>query len=616
MSFVVAAPEMVTNAATSLAGIGSTVSAANAAAAAPTTVVVAAAGDQVSAAVASLFSGHAQQYQALSAEAAAFHSQFVQTLNAGAGAYAAAESANVQQFLLGVVLQIQQQTQPQQQALLNLALQIQQQTQPQQQALLGVVNAPTDFLIGRPLIGNGANGYTNAQGVGTPGGAGGILYGSGGTGGTSTATGAPGGAGGPAGLIGSGGTGGTGGWLASGGVGGRGGWLSGNGGIGGAGGPLGTGGAGGYAPLLGNGGMGGTGGELANGGPGGHGGLLVGNGGTGGTGGVLGGGGPGGTAPGMLGGQAGAVGAPGPQPAIALTYNPQWGWSTVNIFVDGQPISSVEVDTGSSGLLVLGTQINAQTLGAPILTGQSTTYGGSQVYYYNEYNVPVGFGNGMVTSPTTIGVVYEIKNGSTIVPTSDWTQANNISSVMGVCWGQDSGGLSSPISALPGPLSQGFLVNIPAGQLEFGANPLTPVTSVTGWYDATLDLQVSYNNVTAPMQQLVSNVTIDSGGISASIPNNALPTTLSGYHNDYLPQGTTISVYTSDGQTLLYTEQVTEPLYNSAVGPYAQSGGSMNTGIFPFLQGPMYFQYSPPYVGQGPADYGSVGTVFFDYSPG
>ena len=82
MSFVIAAPEMVTSAATDLASIGSTISAANAAAAAPTTGVLAAAEDEVSAAIASLFSGHGQAFQALSAQAAAFHAQFVQTLNA------------------------------------------------------------------------------------------------------------------------------------------------------------------------------------------------------------------------------------------------------------------------------------------------------------------------------------------------------------------------------------------------------------------------------------------------------------------------------------------------------------------------------------------------------
>jgi len=82
------------SAASDLSGIGSSLSAGHAVAAVPTTAVVAAAGDEVSAAVASLFSGHGQAFQALGAQAAAFHDQFVQALNAGAGAYASTEAAS------------------------------------------------------------------------------------------------------------------------------------------------------------------------------------------------------------------------------------------------------------------------------------------------------------------------------------------------------------------------------------------------------------------------------------------------------------------------------------------------------------------------------------------
>ena len=143
MSYVVAVPEMLASAATDLEHIGSSLSAAKGAAAAPTTAVVAAADDEVSAAIASLFSRHAQEFQAVSAQSAAFHSQFAQALTGAGGSYAAAEAANATQM----------------------------------QAVLGVINAPTELLTGRPLIGNGTNG---AAGTGQNGGPGGILMGNGG----------------------------------------------------------------------------------------------------------------------------------------------------------------------------------------------------------------------------------------------------------------------------------------------------------------------------------------------------------------------------------------------------------------------------------------------------
>ncbi|WP_151039150.1 PE family protein, partial [Mycobacterium tuberculosis] len=164
MSYVLATPEMVAAAANNLAQIGSTLSAANAAALAPTTGVLAAGADEVSAAVASLFSGHAQAYQTLGTQAAAFHERFIQALSTAAGAYGSAEAANAS---------------------------------PLQQAL-NVINAPTQTLLGRPLIGNGTNG-AHGTAPGQPGGAGGLLFGNGGNG-AAGAVGQVGGAGGAAGL--------------------------------------------------------------------------------------------------------------------------------------------------------------------------------------------------------------------------------------------------------------------------------------------------------------------------------------------------------------------------------------------------------------------------------
>ena len=95
MSYVTADPELMTLAASDLAGIGSNVSAAHMVAAAQTVTVIPAAADEVSAGIAHLFSQHAQDYQALAGQASAFHDQFVQHLTAGAASYATAEAANV-----------------------------------------------------------------------------------------------------------------------------------------------------------------------------------------------------------------------------------------------------------------------------------------------------------------------------------------------------------------------------------------------------------------------------------------------------------------------------------------------------------------------------------------
>ena len=93
MSFVLVGPEMEAAAAAQLAGVGSSLNTAHAVAAIPTTTVLAAAGDEVSAAVASLFSSFGRDYQYLSAQVATFHDLFVRAMHTAASSYGAAEAA-------------------------------------------------------------------------------------------------------------------------------------------------------------------------------------------------------------------------------------------------------------------------------------------------------------------------------------------------------------------------------------------------------------------------------------------------------------------------------------------------------------------------------------------
>jgi hypothetical protein len=189
MTFLIAAPAMLASAASDLARIASALSAANAAAMFATTGLMPAAGDEVSAAIASLFSEYARAYQSLNAQAVGFHRKLVQALSVAGNSYAAAEAASVSP------LQILEQD------------------------ALGVINAPTNAVLGRPLIGNGPDGV---PGTSQNGGAGGLLVGNGGNG-ASGGPGHAGGRGGDAGLFGNGGRGGDGGTGAPGGSGGRGG---------------------------------------------------------------------------------------------------------------------------------------------------------------------------------------------------------------------------------------------------------------------------------------------------------------------------------------------------------------------------------------------------------
>jgi hypothetical protein len=103
VSFVVTAPEMVTDAAENLAGLRSTLGEATAAAAAPTTGITTAAADEVSIAISEVFGKFGREFQVVSAEAVAFQDEFVSLLNGGAAAYLGTEIANAEQGLLNGV---------------------------------------------------------------------------------------------------------------------------------------------------------------------------------------------------------------------------------------------------------------------------------------------------------------------------------------------------------------------------------------------------------------------------------------------------------------------------------------------------------------------------------
>ncbi len=159
VSLLVVAPDFVTSAAADLESIRSALDAAHAAAAAPTTRLVAAGADEVSAAVAALFAGHGQEFQALSAQASAFHQQFVQALTSGAGSYLATEAANASP--LQTVLQTVAAASPLQTVAAASPLQT------VQGDLLALINAPTEFLLGRPLISTGSVSLGNTVVTGT-----------------------------------------------------------------------------------------------------------------------------------------------------------------------------------------------------------------------------------------------------------------------------------------------------------------------------------------------------------------------------------------------------------------------------------------------------------------
>jgi hypothetical protein len=265
---------------------------------------------------------------------------------------------------------------------------------------------------------------------------------------------------------------------------------------------------------------------------------------------------------------------------------------TVQATVDGAN-TQLLVDTGSSGLVIPYTDLGSSTLqqlenlielGLP--TGINTSgYSGGVEYLYLEYNdVSTDYGNGTLdtTGPVDVEVYSWDPNDLSSLFTNDAFQNflsdNDSTGILGI--GDNAAGpTESPLQA---DGYDGVTVDVPQHELIVEpSNPGTAIATVDGAPTSTL--YESINNGT-PVQ--VSD-DVDSGGVFGTIPS----TLESG---SSVPSGTTISVYDNAAGTgtPLYTYQ-TGDLGNSGYdGPTVVSGTSIDSGVEPYLEEPIYIDYT------------------------
>jgi hypothetical protein len=203
--------------------------------------------------------------------------------------------------------------------------------------------------------------------------------------------------------------------------------------------------------------------------------------------------------------------------------------------------------------------------------------------YYDTYDATVSFGNGIVSAPTAVNVL----NSNSVPIFKSYWAGIPIDGVWGTGPNNGFPGTSILITALPGTLSQGALIDGSAGQLTFGPNPQSGIV-VAGAPLASLLVQIN-SGPKVP----VSGAYIDSGYQNGYIGSSIYtgPKTSSGR----VPAGTKISVYSGDG-ILLYSYTTT-----STNAPYVSTGTEFNTGYTPY-------GLMPIYNGASPSGFGS--TVF------
>lgn len=260
------------------------------------------------------------------------------------------------------------------------------------------------------------------------------------------------------------------------------------------------------------------------------------------------------------------------EPVVYITLN------------NGQRVP-VLIDTGASGLIISPTAVG-NNFGTPVSSGTSG-FSGGLTYKYNTYdNVVVDFGNGVTTAPTAVNVV----SPDDAAVFDNYFAPAGVVGVLGIGANAVGPGPSLPnaAKALPGELGNGVLIYQDAGVMIFGPNPFPAWAVIPGAPNGNVQIQIG----NGPKQTAMA--IIDSGGVYGTLPIH-----LNGGSSS-VPSGTKISVYTSDGQTLLYT-YTTQGIDSPTVVP---SNNLHNTGNEPFDQFPIYIDYDPD---------DSIGRTVFTY---
>ncbi|MGV1006352.1 MAG: PecA family PE domain-processing aspartic protease [Candidatus Nanopelagicales bacterium] len=249
------------------------------------------------------------------------------------------------------------------------------------------------------------------------------------------------------------------------------------------------------------------------------------------------------------------------------------------VSVNGGPWAPVEIDSGSSALTL--TQQYVGSLGAPLPGGPyNGGYGDAGIglsYQYYKYSGSVNFGNGLVTGPSS---VINVPTPATQQAYNDYQYGDGIIGVLGIGVNTFEG--PSVTSVLPGELGYGALEWRFGswGVMVLGPNPL-PVRATVFGAPITTDIQVRING--GPLVSAPDGTYIDSGGVYGTLPPSMVP----GMTSETVPAGTLISVYSSNGQKLLYSYTTT-----AVNGPRIVPGEKyFNTGIEPYQQGPLYISY-------------------------
>jgi hypothetical protein len=268
---------------------------------------------------------------------------------------------------------------------------------------------------------------------------------------------------------------------------------------------------------------------------------------------------------------------------------------TVNATVDGSSTTDL-VDTGSSGLVIPYTDLGSSylqqleglfSLGTPTGISESGYSGGVDYLYLTYNNVPVDYTTTTGTVDTTAPIEVEIYSWDPSNFDSYFTDNafqnfltdNQVTGILGIGNGTSGAAGESPIEAAG---FGGVTVDLPGNELIVSdTNPFSPTDTLTSSGSTLSGLTETVRTGSgATVGSATVSDDIDSGGVYGTIPSSIDSSTLS--------NGDVVTV--SDGAKELYSYTVTGSGADQA--PTVTSGTSVDSGVQPFENNPIYIDYT------------------------
>ena len=251
--------------------------------------------------------------------------------------------------------------------------------------------------------------------------------------------------------------------------------------------------------------------------------------------------------------------------------NPVRTEPVIYISVNGGKPAPVLVDTGSLGLIIDPRDVGVDGIGEPTGTGTASYGDGSSVFFWDSYDIPISV-DGVESSPTQI-LVVELQSAQ------GFTDYNgDYVGVLGIGANAGGPGEFNPFLSMPGLLSQGVLFDERRRRLILGPNPYGARTTIPGAPSSQLQVKIGDGEKT------LVDTWVDSGGILGSVPDNVYG------DGPEVPPGRVVSVYTEDGETLLYSYTTTRK--NTLSVTDSEDDPRFNTGFTPFSLGTLYFSFA------------------------